>query len=267
MRPYYVKQDPSDTTLIFESRFESGNLRRAVQIGENEYDLMLKYDYGTSNYTQWFFFKVSNTRKDIPYKFNIINLIKPESSYNQGMKPLFYSKREADHESGIGWSRDGDNICYYQNSMKKKGGGFYFTLTFTATFKYDDDEVFLAHCYPYTYSDSCEYLGKVCTPESKDKIRKTILCKTIAGNDCEMVIITNFTSRPEEIAVRRAIILTSRVHPGESNASFIMHGTLEYLISDDEGAKYLRNNFVFKIVPMLNPDGVIIGNYRCSLSG
>jgi len=46
-----------------------------------------------------------------------------------------------------------------------------------------------------------------------------------------------------------------------------MHGTLEYLISDDEGAKYLRNNFVFKIVPMLNPDGVIIGNYRCSLSG
>lgn len=77
-----MKQDPSDTTLIFESRFESGNLRRAVQIGEFEYDLMLKYDYGTSNYTQWFFFKVSNTRKDVPYKFNVINLIKPESSYN-----------------------------------------------------------------------------------------------------------------------------------------------------------------------------------------
>jgi murein tripeptide amidase MpaA len=46
-----------------------------------------------------------------------------------------------------------------------------------------------------------------------------------------------------------------------------MHGTLEYLISDDDGAKYLRNNFVFKIIPMLNPDGVLIGNYRCSLSG
>jgi len=151
--------------------------------------------------------------------------------------------------------------------MKKKGGGFYHTLTFTITFKHDDDEVYFAHCYPYTYSDCCEYLAKVCTPDSKDKIRKTILCKTIAGNDCEMVIITNFTSRPEEIAIRRAVILTSRVHPGESNASFIMHGTLEYLISDDEGAKYLRNNFVFKIVPMLNPDGVIIGNYRCSLSG
>ena len=81
-----------------------------------------------------------------------------------------------------------------------------------------------------------------------------------------MVIITNFNSRPEEIAVRRAIVLTSRVHPGESNASIIMHGTLEFLVGDDDGAKYLRNNFVFKIIPMLNPDGVIIGNYRCSLS-
>lgn len=24
---------------------------------------------------------------------------------------------------------------------------------------------------------------------------------------------------------------------------------------------------MFKIVPMLNPDGVIVGNYRCSLAG
>jgi len=29
----------------------------------------------------------------------------------------------------------------------------------------------------------------------------------------------------------------------------------------------LRDAFVFKIIPMLNPDGVIVGNYRCSLTG
>jgi murein tripeptide amidase MpaA len=103
--------------------------------------------------------------------------------------------------------------------------------------------------------------------KNKERIRRTVLCRTIAGNDCDMVIITNFSSKPEDIALRKAVILTSRVHPGESNASFIMHGILDYLVSDDEGARYLRNNFVFKIVPMLNPDGVIVGNYRCSLSG
>jgi len=30
LKPYYVKQAKTDTTLVFESRFESGNLRRAV---------------------------------------------------------------------------------------------------------------------------------------------------------------------------------------------------------------------------------------------
>ena len=32
-------------------------------------------------------------------------------------------------------------------------------------------------------------------------------------------------------------------------------------------AKILRDKFIFKIIPMLNPDGVICGNYRCSLIG
>ena len=29
----------------------------------------------------------------------------------------------------------------------------------------------------------------------------------------------------------------------------------------------LRRNMMIKIVPMLNPDGVILGNYRCSVTG
>lgn len=120
--------------------------------------------------------------------------------------------------------------------MKKKGGGFYYTLTFQITFNHDDDEVFFSYCFPYTYSDCCELLNRICTSDTKDKIRKTVLCKTIAGNECEMVIITNFTSKPEDIAVRRAIVLTARVHPGESNASYVMQGTLEYLVSEVDGA-------------------------------
>lgn len=50
-----------------------------------------------------------------------------------------------------------------------------------------------------------------------------------------------------------------------------MHGSCPYasfsLFSVYFRYKTLRNHFVFKIVPMLNPDGVIVGNYRCSLAG
>lgn len=109
MRSYYQKESEDDNTLIFESRFESGNLRRAVKISEYEYNLILKYDHNTTAYTQWFFFKISNARKNQTYKFNIVNLVKPESSYNQGMKPLIYSCKD----ESLGWYRDGQNICYY----------------------------------------------------------------------------------------------------------------------------------------------------------
>jgi hypothetical protein len=38
--------------------------------------------------------------------------MKPDSTYNIGMKPLLYSVKEAE-QTGIGWYRDGFNIAYY----------------------------------------------------------------------------------------------------------------------------------------------------------
>ena len=43
-------------------------------------------------------------------------------------------------------------------------------------------------------------------------------------------------------------------------------GILEFLTGPSEEADALRRRVLFLIVPMLNPDGVIIGNYRCSLA-
>ena len=63
------------------------------------------------------------------------------------------------------------------------------------------------------------------------------------------------------------MVISGRVHPGESNASWMMKGFIDYLTGPSLDAKILRDNFVFKVVPMLNPDGVINGNYRCSLAG
>lgn len=42
---------------------------------------------------------------------------------------------------------------------------------------------------------------------------------------------------------------------------------MEFLIRNCIEAEMLRNHFTFYIIPMINPDGVIFGNYRCNLSG
>ena len=51
MDTFYKKKDSSDKTLIFESRFESGNLAAAVKVTENEYHLLLQNDVNTSGHT------------------------------------------------------------------------------------------------------------------------------------------------------------------------------------------------------------------------
>ena len=43
-----------------------------------------------------------------------------------------------------------------------------------------------------------------------------------------------------------------------------MEGFVKELIGDNEYGKLLRSQFLFKIVPMLNIDGVQKGNYRFS---
>ena len=60
---FYKPKGPDDRTLIFESRFESGNLLAAIKITDNEYDLVLQNDINTNGHTQWFFFRVGNMLK------------------------------------------------------------------------------------------------------------------------------------------------------------------------------------------------------------
>ena len=143
--PEYVIEVPmEEATLIFDSHFESGNLRKAIRVSDTEYNLLLAYDTETQTYTQWYYFSVVNPAKGA-VKFNILNLIKYESLYNEGMKPVVWSRTKFD-KAGLGWHVDCFDIRYFANDMK------HFTLTFTYNFAYPNDTVYFAYCYPYTHT-------------------------------------------------------------------------------------------------------------------
>ncbi|XP_036145317.1 cytosolic carboxypeptidase 2 [Monomorium pharaonis] len=255
------------TDLRFESRFECGNLGKVVKITDTYYQLYLRRDLYTQRHTQWYYFRVSNTRSRITYRFSIVNMCKEESLYNEGLKPLLYSTEDARTRS-VGWRRCGDNIAYYRNNdsssdeEKEKH-----TLTFNISFPHDHDIVYLAHCYPYTYTDLQEYLGRIAADPAKTRFAKLrLLCRSLAGNSVYYLTITAPTN-DEEVRRKRGVVITARVHPGETPSSWTMKGIIDFLTGDTNRARELRERFVFKLVPMLNPDGVIVGNNRCSLSG
>ncbi|KAH0628223.1 hypothetical protein JD844_009097 [Phrynosoma platyrhinos] len=275
----YPVPDEGDV-LKFNSRFESGNLRKVIQIRKNEYDLILNSDINSNHYHQWFYFEVSGMRTGIAYRFNIINCEKTNSQFNYGMQPLMYSVQEA-LSGRPWWIRVGTDICYYKNHFSRSSiaaggqkGKSYYTITFTVTFQHKDDVCYFAYHYPYTYSALMMHLQKLESTHNPQQIyfRQDTLCETLSGNNCPIVTVTampesNYYEHICQFRNRPYIFLSARVHPGETNASWVMKGTLEYLMSNNSTAQSLRESYIFKIVPMLNPDGVINGNHRCSLSG
>lgn len=72
---------------------------------------------------------------------------------------------------------------------------------------------------------------------------------------------------PARHFARPIIFVSARVHPGETPGQFAFLGFLRFLISDDPRAALLRQQFVFKMVPMLNPDGVARGHTRANIGG
>ncbi|XP_063683101.1 cytosolic carboxypeptidase 2-like isoform X30 [Bolinopsis microptera] len=281
--PFYTRSRPTaalepcpfplscydDDVLRFESRFECANLFRARRVGPYEYELELRWDYFTMKHTQWFYFRVSNTKAGPTYKFTIINLLKSGSLYNEGMKPLFYSERNAKNKN-LGWLRMGHNIHYYKNNIRRKdckGERYQYSLTWQFQFPYTSDVCYFSHCYPYSYTDLQKDLLEIANDAVKSQyVKQRILCHSLGGNMVHLLTVTTPSTHLTEAKQKRAVVVTARVHPGETNSSYMMRGFINFITGSSPDAKVLRDNFVFKIVPMLNPDGVIVGNYRSSLA-
>ena len=302
LKPYYTLKNKNDNTLIFESRFESGNLLCAFRTeDENSYQLYLQNDTNTTGYIQWFFFRVSNTQKGRKVNFNIINMLRKTCIYNHGLKIMTYSTMAAAKEN-LGWHRDCYNSIYYINNLyvyntnndKKRN---LHSLSFDYEFKYDNDTVYFANCLPYFYSTLMKELNHYELNEEKYPYfhRKT-LTTTLGGNDLDMFTINsmydiykngvtsvimpktnNFISiknnyennnnNSQIIDERKAVVLIGRQHPGETVGSYVIKGCIDFLMGNSDEAKKLREIYLFKIVPMMNPDGVLVGNSRTSFAG
>ena len=255
-------KDQTDVILRFESHFESGNLAEAYYMGNYTYHCVLEYDRNPSKSCQWFYFQIKNARKDRTYKFYITGFHKSKGLYTSGAKIFWYSEKRALRDN-ISWTRGGDNYSYGilpgQKSKKKRS-----TVSFEIEFPDNNDIIYLCYALPYTYSDLLRDVGNW-TKES-ECVKSEVLCETAGGREIPLLTVTDEKSETKS-EDKPYVFVTARIHPGESNASFLMRGFMSFLLSNEKEADNLRKKYIFKIVPMLNIDGVIEGFYRVSLSG
>lgn len=110
---------------------------------------------------------------------------------------------------------------------------FFYTLTFTITFPHDKDNVYFAYSLPYSYTDLCEDLTKLMSDKRISSfMSRNTLCRTLAGNKCEYLTITSkerLDSENSNKIQKKGVVISARVHPGESVGSWMMKGVIDFL--------------------------------------
>lgn len=128
--------------LCFRCNFESGNLSKVQIASDIEYDLFVRPDTNNGAYRLWFYFSVSNVKKNQKVLFTICNFSKARSLYRQGMTPIVKS------DTRPGWERLPEKFVYYYRSNRHNKN---YVLSFFFMFDREDDVYYFAYCYPYTY--------------------------------------------------------------------------------------------------------------------
>ncbi|ELU13284.1 hypothetical protein CAPTEDRAFT_146236 [Capitella teleta] len=291
--------------LFFTSKFDSGNLARVEKVCKDEddsggdpradceFNVWTRPDAAGTPFENgnrsWFYFGVRGGSAGRVIKINIMNMNRQGKLYAQGHSPIVKTvpgrpKWERLRDRPI-WETVDNNfvLSFYHRFLEAKGATTYF-----------------AFCYPWSYEEQQNQLSlldtkfKHCpemTPSSSpDAIyyHREVLCHSLDNYNVDLITISSCYGIQKEEEPRfdeklfpcrekprckafkkkRVYLVSSRVHPGETPASFVFNGFLDFILDpDDPRAKQLRRLYVFKLIPILNPDGVVRGHYRTDSRG
>eukprot|EP00792_Barthelona_sp_PAP020_P004442 TRINITY_DN2130_c0_g1_i1.p1 TRINITY_DN2130_c0_g1~~TRINITY_DN2130_c0_g1_i1.p1 ORF type:complete len:421 (+),score=75.72 TRINITY_DN2130_c0_g1_i1:39-1301(+) len=238
--------------LNFFCNFDSGNIGDVSRIGENEYEIGIRGDINNEKYKLWYYFGVKNPNlTGLTCLLHIYGFSKKKSLYFEGLTPVVKSKLHPK------WIRLPPLDCKYW----KRGDGV-FVLSFLFNFVNPQDTYYFAYCFPYSYNTLQKYLFEL-NSQSLSFVNFHLLTRTHFYRRIDLLTITECANT----VYCPTIVVSSRIHPGETPSSFIMKGLIDFLVSNHPSAVSLRKLAVIHLIPMLNPDGVSLGNYRTDTIG
>ncbi|XP_074065983.1 cytosolic carboxypeptidase-like protein 5 isoform X3 [Macrotis lagotis] len=263
----------------------------AASAADYEFNVWTRPDCAETEYENgnrsWFYFSVRGGVPGKLIKINIMNMNKQSKLYSQGMAPFVRTLPTRPR-----WERIRDRPTFEMTETQ-------FVLSFVHRFvEGRGATTFFAFCYPFSYSDCQDLLNQLdqrfleshpslSSPLDSIYYHRELLCHSLDGLRVDLLTVSSChglrdereprleqlfpdtsTPRPFRFSGKRIFFLSSRVHPGETPSSFVFNGFLDFILRpDDPRAQTLRRLFVFKLIPMLNPDGVVRGHYRTDSRG
>ncbi|CAG0902311.1 unnamed protein product [Darwinula stevensoni] len=248
----------------------------------------------------WFCFGLKGGPPGCLLQLNLMNLNRQKKLFSQGMSPVFMVlpvQRQWERIPGKTSFENTESaftVRFQFRMPSMEGAESYIAFTYPHNYaKLEDILLRLDQRYPQPRS-----LTPPPNPRGIYYFRET-LCYSLDGRRVDMMTVTSndgasnlcedpfdisvflpsqllavpkeeetLLSRPRCFPKKKVVFLTSRVHPGEVQASYVFNGFLKFLLNEkDPRAALLRHQFVFKLIPMLNPDGVVRGHYRTDQRG
>uniref|UniRef100_A0A7S3GAH4 tubulin-glutamate carboxypeptidase n=1 Tax=Palpitomonas bilix TaxID=652834 RepID=A0A7S3GAH4_9EUKA len=279
------------------SDFDSGNLDQIALIGkEDRYGApCLSFeakvlpdafeDYGETAYRSWFYFSFRRLKGSLPgglaLQFTITNINPQGTLFSHDMRPSYRAPPLVPD-----WRRLPTSSSYEKVEDAVKEG----KVTFRFRTEKGQEKLYFAFCFPFSYSDTQRMLKKLERKFSGQKgiekgvyFERELLTNSLDGRRVDLLTIsspkgltelnepavdgcphlaTSSGGRAKTVDGKRLFFVSARVHPGETPGTHMFNGFLRFILSQDPRARKLRDIFVFKMVPLVNPDGVARGHYR-----
>lgn len=230
------------------SDFESASIGTVTQVSETEFRLGLKSD---------------NNDDGLPDEFRNWWYVKLEHIHPDSLLTIHLHSHAHHHDYLPVYSYDGDTWFRFaekdvKQSLLHEKDSDYHRITIASRFSHD--AVYIARFYPYTLTRLQNYLQQFsANPYIK---QETLGCTPQLKLPIYLLTISDFKLPDNN---KKRIWLQARTHPAETGSSFLLEGFINFLLSDQVSAQKMRENFIYHIIPMQNPDGVVVGNYRTNL--
>lgn len=118
----------------------------------------------------------------------------------------------------------------------------------------EKEKIFFSYCFPYSFTMLHSFLREVNLAEKEtDIMKESVLCTSLSGIEVPLITITSrlrsdpkhynmirlseFEDDDSKLSLpmykkKKYVIVGARVHPGESNSSYMMQGFIKYLLGD-----------------------------------
>lgn len=234
-----VAQECSTKVATLDKRFVAGAYASCETDGRRGFRLSVApEDEGEINCSPWYAFRLTPERKA---------KVTVDLSYTR-CGHRYWPKISNDGEN---WERLPDEAVEIAGEGDARTARITLTLT--------EEPVFVAAQEILPPSAYDAWLDRL---EGASFAMRTLLGKSAEDRDIDVLTIAD-PARSQ----RESVVLVGRQHPPEVTGALAMIPFVETVMGDSELAKAFRARFETIVVPLLNPDGVVLGHWRHNTGG